>query len=160
MKRFLTGVLALVMILSLTACKEASAQKQVFAMDTVMTLSAYGKPCEDALKEAEMELYRLEALQKTGSLFRDVDTPEPEEAALCEHFGWEFVARYQQFYIYRSFRQDAREPNTDPQVQALALRKVRRRLSSVKGSTQKPYSHSSMRLILGLMTGVPGTSLR
>ena len=62
MKRFLTGVLTLVMILGLTACEEASAQKQVFAMDTVMTLSAYGKPCEDALKEAEMELYRLEAL--------------------------------------------------------------------------------------------------
>ena len=62
MKRFLTGALALVMILSLTACEEASAQKQVFAMDTVMTLAAYGDPCEEALKEAEIELYRLEAL--------------------------------------------------------------------------------------------------
>lgn len=62
MKRFLTGVMALVMMLSLTACEEASAQKQVFAMDTVMTLAAYGESCEEALKEAEIELYRLEAL--------------------------------------------------------------------------------------------------
>lgn len=62
MKRFLTGVLALVMIMSLTACEEASAQKQVFAMDTVMTLAAYGDSCEEALKEAELELYRLEAM--------------------------------------------------------------------------------------------------
>jgi len=62
MKRCLTGVLALVMILTLTACEEKSAQKQVFAMDTVMTLAAYGDSCEDVLKEAEVELYRLEAM--------------------------------------------------------------------------------------------------
>ena len=42
MKRFLAGILALGLILSLTACKEASAEKQVFAMDTVMMLTAYG----------------------------------------------------------------------------------------------------------------------
>ena len=62
MKRFLTGVVALVMLLSLTSCKEEATQKQVFAMDTVMNLAAYGKNGEAALKEAELELYRLEAL--------------------------------------------------------------------------------------------------
>ena len=51
MRRFLTGVLTLVMICSLTACQEASADQQVFAMDTVMTLAAYGDSCEEALKE-------------------------------------------------------------------------------------------------------------
>lgn len=62
MKRFLTGVLTLAMMLSLTACQESSANKQVFAMDTVMNLAAYGDSCEDVLKEAEIELYRLDAL--------------------------------------------------------------------------------------------------
>ena len=62
MRRFLTGVLTLAMICSLSACQEASADKQVFAMDTVMTLAAYGNSCEEALKEAEKELYRLDAL--------------------------------------------------------------------------------------------------
>lgn len=62
MKRFLAGILALGLILSLTACKEASAEKQVFAMDTVMMLTAYGDQSEEALKAAELELYRLDSL--------------------------------------------------------------------------------------------------
>ena len=62
MRRFMTGLLTLVLLLSLTACGEKSAEKQVFAMDTVMLLTACGDESEDALKEAELELYRLEAL--------------------------------------------------------------------------------------------------
>ena len=62
MRRFAAGILIFGMILSLTACKETSAEKQVFAMDTVMMLTAYGDQGEAALKEAEIELYRLEAL--------------------------------------------------------------------------------------------------
>ena len=62
MKRFLTGILAIGLILSLTACAEVSAEKQVFAMDTVMLLTACGDESEEALKEAELELYRLETL--------------------------------------------------------------------------------------------------
>ena len=62
MKRFAAGILALGLLLALTACKEAAAEKQVFAMDTVMLLTAAGGQSEEALKEAEIELYRLEAL--------------------------------------------------------------------------------------------------
>lgn len=62
MRRFLAGVLALTLVLSLTACKEASAEKQVFAMDTVMVVTAYGDACEEAVKAVETELYRLDAL--------------------------------------------------------------------------------------------------
>lgn len=62
MRRFAAGILAFGLILSLTACKEMTAEKQVFAMDTVMVLTAYGDQGEAALKEAEIELYRLEAL--------------------------------------------------------------------------------------------------
>ena len=62
MRRFAAGILALGLILSLTACKETSAERQVFAMDTVMLLTAYGDQSEAALKEAELELYRLDSL--------------------------------------------------------------------------------------------------
>lgn len=82
MKRFLTGALALTMIFSLTACKESSAEKQVFAMDTVMMLSAYGDTCEKALKDAELELYRLEALLSRTSETSTVS--EINEAAGAE----------------------------------------------------------------------------
>ena len=67
MRRFWAGVLTLAMMLSLSACQEASAEKQVFAMDTVMSLAAYGDTSEEALKEAELELYRLDSqLSKTS----------------------------------------------------------------------------------------------
>lgn len=62
MRRFVAVFLAFGLILSLTACKETSSEKQVFAMDTVMLLTAYGDQGEEALKDAEMELYRLENL--------------------------------------------------------------------------------------------------
>ena len=87
MKRFLTGVTALVMVLSLTACQEASAQKQVFAMDTVMVLAAYGDACEEALKESELELYRLEALLSrtaAASTVSEINEAAGEEVSVEE----------------------------------------------------------------------------
>ena len=42
-------------------------QRQLFAMDTVMTLSAAGPHAEEALEEAVLELERLDALWSTGS---------------------------------------------------------------------------------------------
>ena len=57
---------------------------------------------------------------------------EPDEAQveLCAQYRWEYVARHGQFYIYRSADPSARELNTDPKVQALALNAVKKRLVS------------------------------
>ena len=49
---------------------------------------------------------------------------------LCAQYRWEYVARHGQFYIYRSADPSARELNTDPKVQALALNAVKKRLAS------------------------------
>lgn len=87
MKRFLTGVLTLAMMLTLTACQESAANKQVFAMDTVMNLAAYGDSCEDVLKEAEIELYRLDALlSKTAeaSLVSEINAAAGQTVAVTE----------------------------------------------------------------------------
>lgn len=47
--------------------EEASATKDIFAMDTYMTITAYGEKCEEAVKAAEKEIQRLDALLSTGS---------------------------------------------------------------------------------------------
>lgn len=61
MKKLLSIVFALAMLLSLSACGEgSSAGKVVYAMDTVMNLTAYGKKDVTALDEAEGELIRLD----------------------------------------------------------------------------------------------------
>lgn len=64
MKR-LSSLLILALICSLlTACgkstSEKAARKTVIAMDTAITLTAYGKNAEKALAEAENEIYRLD----------------------------------------------------------------------------------------------------
>lgn len=60
MKRFAAWMLALGTVLSLTACGTATAERQVFAMDTVMVLSAEGNNAEAAVGQAEETILRLE----------------------------------------------------------------------------------------------------
>lgn len=72
--------------------------------------------------------YRLEAAQKSTSMWAD-DGGEPDQEAveLSEKYGWEYIAKRGDFYIYRSSEPEARELNTDPEVQAIALNTVRKR---------------------------------
>lgn len=67
--------------------------------------------------------YRLEP-KKQGDGFGDV--PDSEVQELCAEYGWEYVDSYGDFFIYRSARADAREMNTDLQVQAAALKAGKR----------------------------------
>lgn len=48
-------------------------------------------------------------------------SPDPEAKALGEHYGWRYLAAWGQFFIYASDQPGARELNTDPVVQSMAL---------------------------------------
>ncbi len=75
--------------------------------------------------------YRLEAAPNSTSMWSDNwGDPPPEAVALSEEFGWEYVDKYGDFYIYRTFDPQARELNTDPAVQALTLKAVAKRQRS------------------------------
>ena len=72
--------------------------------------------------------YRLEAAPKSTSMWsNDGGEPDDEAVALSEQLGWEYIASYGEFYVFRSSDPTARELNTDPDVQALALNAVRKR---------------------------------
>ena len=72
--------------------------------------------------------YRLQASEVQGSIFwSDADEPETEQKELSEALGWEFVCRRGEFYIYRSAKEDVRELNTDPEVQAITMKQVQKR---------------------------------
>ncbi len=75
--------------------------------------------------------YRFEASMKSTSMWAD-NNGEPEEEAveLNSFYGWEYVTKWKEFYVYRSKEIGSRELHTDPQVQALALREVCKRSSS------------------------------
>lgn len=67
MRKITAFFLTVGMIFSLSACgqtqqDEKPASRQIFAMDTVMMVNAYGPNGEAAVEETEQALYRLEAL--------------------------------------------------------------------------------------------------
>lgn len=78
--------------------------------------------------EPALVRYRLEAAPEGISTLANANLdPTAEARELNASYGWQYVAARDQFYIYRSDSADARELNTDPRVQALALDLVRKR---------------------------------
>ena len=72
MKRLTCLLLACLTALALTACGAEKPQEiSLFAMDTYMTLAAYGDDADDALTAASREINRLEA-----TLSRTIDTSD------------------------------------------------------------------------------------
>lgn len=78
--------------------------------------------------EPQQVKYRLEAAPKSTSfLAKDGGEPDPEAVELNRAYHWDYVGRRGNFYIYRTDDPTARELNTDPQVQALAINAARKR---------------------------------
>jgi len=75
---------------------------------------------------AQHMVYRLEAVPK-GKAFDDNSAPDEEAQQIAAQYGWEYVTRRGEFDIYRTDCEDMRELNTDPAVQALAMKAVRSR---------------------------------
>lgn len=76
--------------------------------------------------------YRLEAAAKGAGMFAENGgQPDQEAQQLSRQMGWQYVASRGDFYIFVSGQPEAPELNTDPAVQAIALKKVR---SSASGS--------------------------
>lgn len=72
--------------------------------------------------------YRLEAAPKpTGFLADNGGEPDPEAVELNRAYHWDYVGKRGNFYIYRTDDPAARELNTDPEVQALAVNAVKKR---------------------------------
>ena len=61
-KKVISMTVCLAMLLPLCACGDTKEQKQVFAMDTVMTLTAYGKNAKTGLDAATGVINSLNTL--------------------------------------------------------------------------------------------------
>lgn len=64
--RIIALLLGLVMVFSLCGCSSEPVQRQVFAMDTIMTLTAYGKNADDGLDAAENIIKSMDSLLDPG----------------------------------------------------------------------------------------------
>ena len=75
--------------------------------------------------------YRLEAARNNTGMWSDNGgDPDPEQIEISKKYAWEYVAKLRDFYIYRNSDPEARELNTDPEVQAIALNAVKKRARS------------------------------
>ena len=70
--------------------------------------------------------YRLEPIEKLR-IIGQTPPPPTEALELYKEFGWEYLGIFYDYYIYRSLEEASVEMNTDPALQAMALRHVRRR---------------------------------
>lgn len=85
MKRLLCAALMLLTFLS--GCSANPTRQQFFAMDTVMSITAYGKYAEAAVAAAVTQVNRLEALlsrTRTGSDVAALQLAAPQAVALSE----------------------------------------------------------------------------
>ena len=78
--------------------------------------------------------YRLDAIPKEKA-FSEFDENKQEAIALAGEMGWEFVAEWKEFLIYRCGDAHLPELNTDPAVQALSLKRVQNALADRVFST-------------------------
>ncbi|MCR5704928.1 MAG: FAD:protein FMN transferase [Eubacterium sp.] len=76
MKKYIAYLMAILLMISVTGCSQkqggepkelAEDFRDVYAMDTYMTLKAYGKNCSKALDEAVVEIKRLDQKYSTGN---------------------------------------------------------------------------------------------
>lgn len=70
--------------------------------------------------------YRLTAAEVQPTLFNDYDSPTDEAVDLSRDMGWEYVCRRGSFYIYRTESVTAPELNSDPEILALTLNKLKK----------------------------------
>lgn len=73
--------------------------------------------------EAKTVRYRLEPGKRT----LDDERPTLQERELFEEMGWEYVTYYSHFFIYRDLSPAAPELHTDPEVQVMNLKRLRRK---------------------------------
>lgn len=75
--------------------------------------------------------YRLEPAVKQQSFWDgEPGMPKEEALALYAELGWEYVTRYGDFHIYRSYDPHARELHTDAELLADAVNVIRKRQRS------------------------------
>ncbi len=70
--------------------------------------------------------YRLTVVGNGTSSATDKDRPKWEERMYYKERGWDYRATYSGFHIYRTADTDAAELHTEPEVQALTFKRLRR----------------------------------
>ena len=95
-------VLVLLGIVLVAVClgkdENKSATKNIFAMDTYMEITAYGRNCEKAVEAAAQEIERLDALLSTGSETSEVTQINQNKSGLLSEDSTYLLQRSLEIY--------------------------------------------------------------
>lgn len=72
---------------------DTEASKDIFAMDTYMTVTAYGEKAQEAVDAAEAEIKRLDALLSTGNADSEIAKLNEQKSATLSEDGGYLVKR-------------------------------------------------------------------
>ena len=72
---------------------DTEASKDIFAMDTYMTVTAYGENAQKAVDEAEAEIERLDALLSTGNKDSEITKLNTQKSTILSEDGGYLVER-------------------------------------------------------------------
>ena len=75
------------------ASSDTEASKDIFAMDTYMTVTAYGEKAQDAVDAAEAEIERLDTLLSTGNADSEIAKLNEQKSATLSEDGGYLVKR-------------------------------------------------------------------
>ncbi len=75
-----------------------SCSREIFAMDTVMTVTTYGDNAEEAVEAAEVEINRLDALFSVGNADSDIARLNADKSALVSGETCELISRSKELY--------------------------------------------------------------
>lgn len=81
-----------------TAVQTKSATREIFAMDTVMTVTAYGDRAKEAVQAAEEEIERLDALFSVGNASSDIARLNENASAVVSGETCELINRSKELY--------------------------------------------------------------
>lgn len=81
-----------------TSVQPTSDTREIFAMDTVMTVTAYGDRSEEAVQAAEEEIKRLDALFSVGNASGDIARLNENASAVVSGETCELINRSKELY--------------------------------------------------------------
>lgn len=81
-----------------TSVQPTSDTREIFAMDTVMTVTAYGDRSEEAVQAAEEEIKRLDALFSVGNASSDIAGLNENASAVVSEETCELINRSKELY--------------------------------------------------------------
>lgn len=81
-----------------TAAQSESCTREIFAMDTVMTVTAYGDRAEEAVQAAEEEIKRLDVLFSVGNASSDIARLNENASAVVFGETCELINRSKELY--------------------------------------------------------------